>query len=154
VPAWEGAHQDHDAANVLGARLRDRCAVFEFAEYNFAGSQVNAGMFPADNGTERRTMLTPEECRWKESLLGIYRSERGNLAHCRAPCETLRPLAAYDYAVPPHPGRLFRERFHWVPLKHPRIDFEPSAAVRATLAAWIPRDAEAQREGATGDAAA
>jgi len=47
-----------------------------------------------------------------------------------------RPLPRYDYAAPPHPGRLFRERFQWVPLRHPRIDFTPSARVYGALGEW------------------
>ncbi len=136
VPAWEGAHQDHDVANFLGAQFKERCAVFEFAEYNFAGGKVQAGLFALPNGTERRLPLSVKERHWKANLLGVYRSERANLVHCRAAQESLRPLADYDYAAPPHPGRLFRERFHWVPFMHPRIDAESSDAIRAAIAAW------------------
>jgi hypothetical protein len=28
---------------------------------------------------------------------------------------------------------LFRERFHWVPFRHPRIDFDRSADILAAL---------------------
>ena len=133
VPAWEGAHQDHDVANFIGARFANALPVIEFAEYNFAGARVRANEFPFTDGTERHLFLSAAERRWKADLLAVYRSERANLAHCRVTQETLRPLAAYDYARPPHPGLLFRERFHWVPLNHPRIDFEPSSAVRIAL---------------------
>lgn len=139
VPAWEGAHQDHDVANVIGARFRTLCKVLEFAEYNFADGKVQAGTFALANGTEATLPLSVMELRWKANLLRVYRSERANLAHCRGAQEALRPLAAYDYTRPPHAGRLFRERFQWVPFAHPRIDFERSRAVRERLMEWLER---------------
>src|SRR5207253_8299692 len=42
VAAFEGGHQDHDAANALAARFCSRLPVQEFAAYNFAGGQVRA----------------------------------------------------------------------------------------------------------------
>ena len=92
--------------------------------------------FPQPNGTEEILTLTANDTRFKADLLSIYRSERLNLRYVRLERETLRPLARYDYGAPPHPGRLFRERFQWVPLRHPSLDFEPSATVRAALAEW------------------
>ncbi|HZT50946.1 MAG TPA: PIG-L family deacetylase [Stellaceae bacterium] len=133
VPAWEGGHQDHDVANFLAARLSPAVAVVEFAEYNFAGGTVRTQRFPFETGRETVLQLTAEEAARKRALLALYRSERGNLAHVGTAVESLRPLPPHDYTAPPHPGRLFRERFHWVPIPHPRIDFEPSAAVRAAL---------------------
>jgi LmbE family N-acetylglucosaminyl deacetylase len=133
VSAWEGGHQDHDVANFLAARFRDRMPVAEFAEYNFAGGRVRSQRFPQETGEETVLKLTPEEAATKRGLLALYCSEQDNLAHVGTEKESLRPLPAHDYAAPPHPGRLFRERFHWVPFPHPRIDFEPSERVRAAL---------------------
>ena len=133
VPAWEGGHQDHDVANFLAARLTGTLPVTEFAEYNFAGGAVRSHSFPAAQGNEQVLRLTPDEIAAKRRLLALYRSERGNLRHIRLEIETLRPMPRHDYAAPPHPGTLFRERFHWVPLRHPQIDFESSAAIRAAL---------------------
>jgi LmbE family N-acetylglucosaminyl deacetylase len=132
VPAWEGAHQDHDAANVLAARVAGALPIVEFAEYNFSVSRSQ--VFPRDTGAETVLRLTPEETAAKRALLALYASERGNLAHIRVEIESLRPLPRHDYAAPPHAGRLFCERFRWVPFPHPRIDFEPPAQVRAALA--------------------
>lgn len=133
VPAWEGAHQDHDAANFLAARFAQRLRVIEFAEYNFAGGAVRSQLFP-DEGDAIVLRLSPQEQERKRALLALYRSERGNLGHVGVAVESLRPLPRHDYAAPPHPGRLFCERFHWVPFRHPRVDFERPAALRAALA--------------------
>jgi N-acetylglucosamine malate deacetylase 1 len=136
APAWEGGHQDHDVTNFLSARFADRVPVREFAEYNYAGGGVRSQSFPHPNGTEEILTLTVEERRFKAGLISIYRSERLNLRYVRLERESLRPLARYDYGAAPHSGRLFCERFQWVPLRHPSVDFEPSGMVRATLAAW------------------
>jgi LmbE family N-acetylglucosaminyl deacetylase len=134
VPAWEGAHQDHDVANFLAARLD--LPVFEFAEYGFAGGIVRSNEFPDGGGAILR--LTAEEAEWKRALLALYASERGNLRHIRVEQEALRPLPRHDYARPPHEGKLFYQRFQWVPFRHPRIDFTQPHEVCAALVAAAP----------------
>jgi LmbE family N-acetylglucosaminyl deacetylase len=136
VPAFEGAHQDHDAANALAARVRDRLPVWEFAAYNYAGGQVRTNRFIDARGGVIELRLSRAEALLKRRALALYASERGNLAHIKTTEEAYRPLPRHDYAAPPHEGTLFRERFHWVPFRHPRIDFTPSAAVYAALGRW------------------
>jgi len=136
VTAFEGAHQDHDAANALAAGCRDRLPVWEFAAYNLAGGRVCSNRFPDARGGVIELRLSRDEARLKRRALALYTSERGNLAHIRVAEEACRPLPRHDYAAPPHPGRLFRERFQWVPLRHPRIDFTPSAEIYAALGRW------------------
>ena len=136
VPAWEGGPQDHDVANFLASRIADRVGVSEVAEYNYAGGVARSQRFPRETGAETVLRLTPEEAAAKRALLALYRSERGNLAHTGLEVESLRPLPRHDYAAPPHQGTLFRERFHWLPFRHPRIDFEPTRGVLASLAAF------------------
>jgi N-acetylglucosamine malate deacetylase 1 len=127
APAWEGAHQDHDVANWIAARLA--LPVVEFAEYSFAGGMVRSNEFADGAGA---IPLTPEEAAWKRDLLALYASERGNLRHIRAKQEALRPLRRHDYTRPPHEGTLFYQRFQWVPFRHPRIDFtRPDDVCRA-----------------------
>lgn len=144
VPAFEGAHQDHDAANALAARFRDRLPVWEFAAYNYVGGRVRSNRFPAagpDAAVELR--LGGEEKALKRTALSLYASERRNLGHIHLVAEVHRPLPRHDYAAPPHPGKLFRERFQWVPFRHPRIDFTPSADVYAALGRWSAAQATA-----------
>ena len=136
VPAFEGAHQDHDAANALADRFRERLAVFEFAAYNFAGGRVNTNRFPSERGSETAFTASAAEMAQKRRALACYVSERANLRHIRIEREVCRALPRHDYASPPHPGRLFRERFHWVPFRHPRIDFTRSAEVYAAIGRW------------------
>jgi LmbE family N-acetylglucosaminyl deacetylase len=136
VPAWEGAHQDHDAANFLASYFRARLTVLEFAEYNFAGGKLRAGEFPDEEESAGILELTAEEAAWKRRLLAVYASEQGNLRHVEVGREAFRPLGERDYGRPPHAGKLFWERFHWVPFRHPRIDFTKPAELRAALAAF------------------
>ncbi|HXQ39959.1 MAG TPA: PIG-L family deacetylase [Candidatus Udaeobacter sp.] len=136
TPAWEGAHQDHDATNFLAARFAGGLPVLEFAEYNYAGGKLRSGEFPPGGEAAGLLELTPEEISWKRRLLACYASERGNLAHIRLVSEAFRPLPAHDYGGSPHPGTLFWERYHWVPLRHPRIDFTRPGELRAALTAY------------------
>lgn len=134
VSAWEGAHQDHDAANFLASRFAARLPVSEYAEYNHAGGAARTQTFPRAAGGETVLRLAPAEQAAKRALLALYGSERGNLRHVGDSRESFRPLPRHDYAAPPHDGTLFCERFHWVPFRHPRIDFERHATLRAALA--------------------
>lgn len=143
VPAWEGAHQDHDVANFLGAQLAAEIPVTEFAEYNFHGRRVQSGRFADPDGSEQIVELTPQEAAWKQRLLAAYASERGNLAHIACASEAVRPLRCHDYTRRPLDAPLFYERFQWVPFRHPRIDFERPEQVCATLAAFEPAPAPA-----------
>ncbi len=136
VPAFEGAHQDHDAANALAAQFRDRLPVWEFAAYNNAGGKARSNRFLDARGGVVEIRLSRDEVALKRRALALYASERGNLGHTRLAEEAYRPLPRHDYAAPPHDGTLFRERFHWVPFRHPRIDFTPSAEIYAGLGQW------------------
>jgi len=136
VPAFEGGHQDHDAANALAAGFAGRLPVWEFAAYNFAGGRVNSNRFAATRGGEVALDATAAEAERKHRALGCYASERGNLRHVGAGHEAYRPLPDHDYGAKPHAGRLFRERFQWVPLRHPRVDFAPSSEVYRDIGAW------------------
>jgi hypothetical protein len=136
VPAFEGAHQDHDAANALAAMLLPGLRVWEFAAYNFAGGKVQANRFPSICGGEVSLAASAEEAARKRAALSIYASERGNLRHIGVREEAARPLPSHDYGKPPHPGRLFRERFHWVPFRHRRIDFLSSEQLYRELGAF------------------
>ncbi|MEQ8195343.1 MAG: PIG-L family deacetylase, partial [Rhodospirillales bacterium] len=102
APAYEGGHQDHDAANVLASTFGSSLNVYEFAEYNFSGASVQCNAFPEPDGREHVLFLTPAEQERKRALLACYRSERSNLAFARMEQECFRPLPEYDYAKPPH----------------------------------------------------
>jgi len=136
APAYEGAHQDHDAANCLAGAFAARVPVWEFAEYSNAGGRVLSQEFFAPNGSETMLDLSDAETAQKRAALALYASERGNLKHVGARREAFRPLAPYDYARPPHPGTLFYQRFQWVWPRHPRVDYARPEQISAALAAF------------------
>ena len=135
APAYEGGHQDHDVTSYLARRVAERCEVWEFSEYNFEAGRVRSQRFIGPSGGEREIRLDAEAAREKQALLALYASERGNLSCVRCQRECFRPLARYDYTRPPHPGRLFYQRFQWVPW-HPRIDHTRPEAVCRAIAAF------------------
>ena len=138
TPAYEGGHQDHDAANFLASTLRNFAEVWEFSEYNYLEGRVRSQEFVSRTGAERESVLSDEERQRKRQLLALYRSERGNLRHVRTEREVFRPLAGYDYSRPPHPGKLFYQRFQWVPY-HPRVDYcQPEEVCRAMISFTAP----------------
>jgi LmbE family N-acetylglucosaminyl deacetylase len=131
VPAYEGGHQDHDVANFLASLVAERLPVWEFSEYNHAGGIVRSNAFAPGTGEDGLLPLDRQEAARKRDILAIYASEHGNLRHIATRQEAFRPLARYDYSRPPHPGRLFYQRFQWVP-RHPRVDHcRPAEVCRA-----------------------
>jgi LmbE family N-acetylglucosaminyl deacetylase len=138
VPAFEGGNPDHDGANAVASRLAaEGISVLEFAEYNLAGGRPRSHRFPTANGTETVLELTAEEAATKRRCLALYASERGNLGYVATARECFRPLAAYDYARPPHEGRLWYARFQWVPFRHPQVDFTRPGDVYAAISAYL-----------------
>jgi len=151
APAYEGGNPDHDALNALGSLFTDRLSVLEFAEYNFFGGRARSQQFPYPRGDEQTIVLSPEERERKSGLLRHYASERGNLNYVGVEQESFRPLAAYDYSRPPHPGVLWYARFQWVPLRHPRVDFTRPEEVSRAICAYLNEAAgqeKSPREGA------
>jgi len=128
TPAYEGGHQDHDVTNFLASTFRSMLPLWEFSEYNFAGGRARSQEFFSPNGSEKTILLTEEEQRRKRATLGLYRSERANLRHIWIEKEVFRPLAEYDYSQPPHSGKLFYQRFQWMPF-HPQVDSTKPEAV-------------------------
>jgi LmbE family N-acetylglucosaminyl deacetylase len=137
VPAYEGGNPDHDALNGLCQLLASDVGVIEFAEYNFFGGRTRAQEFPFPNGKEQTVALTGPERTRKRALLRLYASERGNLKAIGVERECFRPLGAYDYSRPPHPGVLWYARFQWVPFRHPRVDFTSPEEVCRSIAAYL-----------------
>ena len=135
APAYEGGHQDHDVTNFVASLFRSEIAVLEFSEYNVARG-VRSNHFPSETGQETILWLDAAEAAWKKKLIAHYRSERGNLRHIRFVREVLRPLPLHHYGRPPHPGRLFYQRFQWIPIRHPRVDFTSPAEVAEAMGAF------------------
>jgi LmbE family N-acetylglucosaminyl deacetylase len=137
VPAYEGGNPDHDGLNALASTLKDQ-AVFEFSEYHLFGGP-HSNRFIEKKGKEIVHRLTPEEKRMKQEALALYASEKGNLTGIACNEEQFRPLSAYDYSKRPHTGKLWYERFQWVPFKPPRVDYTKAEEVSAAIGAFLRR---------------
>lgn len=140
APAYEGGHADHDLTNFLAATFRRQLSVWEFSEYNYAGGRVRSQEFPATNGSEQALTLTLDEREQKRRFLRVYQSEQKNLGHIQTEQEMFRPLATYDYSRAPHAGKLFYQRFQWVPFRHPRVDFTTPEEVCAAIRQFEPNN--------------
>lgn len=122
--AWEGGHQDHDAAQLVAAALArergvlDRC--FELPLYN--GRGVPGGLFrvfaPLPGRWERRGLSLAQSLRiaflgWRYrsqrcSWIGLFPEAFLKLALLRR--ESFRPVDPARFRERPHSGRLFYER--------------------------------------------
>lgn len=137
IPAYEGGNADHDGLNGLCGTLRSSLPpILEFAEYNYADGKAHSQSFPSKNGGEAFLLLTAEEQTLKQKALALYKSEKQNLNYIQTHHETLRPLAAHDYSKPPHEGTAWYARFHWVPFRHPRVDFTKPEDVCEAISAF------------------
>ncbi len=137
VPAYEGGNPDHDGLNAVASTFRSRLSVLEFAEYNYFGRKVRSQSFISSDETVRVITLATDERIAKRRALEIYASEKDNLFYVEREQESYRPLAHYNYALPPHQGRLWYMRFQWVPFRHPRVDYTHSTEVSAAITEFL-----------------
>lgn len=114
--AYEGGHPDHDTCNFLASVMvrRRGLPVFEMALYHRSddGSSVHQE-FRLPNEREIIVEPTPEELDRKHRMLAAYVSQHLTLDFFTSDVERFRPLVAYDYSHPPHPGTLNYEAWQW-----------------------------------------
>ena len=130
TPAFEGGHPDHDAANLLVARLarRHNLPVWEYALYGSWCGGILRQRFPG--GLHLRRITSPRLLRRKRRALAGYISQREVLRDFDPAIESLRPLPHHDYRRPPRPGPLVYERWGF-PLN--------AEEVAAAFATWLDR---------------
>jgi len=119
---YEGGHPDHDAtafavhaACALLARRGQRPpSLLEMTSYHAGdGGLVTAGFLPWP-GSEVTTLVLDAQARArKRELVACFATQRAVLAQFPIEVERFRPAPAYDFARPPHAGRLFYEHFDW-----------------------------------------
>lgn len=112
--AYEGGHPDHDA--VALAVHRAGAQPLEFAGYHAAPQGgLTAGTFLAgDSQAERRITLCSQDLARKRAMLACFDTQREMLAQFDPTIERFRPAPAYDFARPPHAGRLLYEEWGWM----------------------------------------
>ena len=107
--AWEGGHPDHDAVNLVAARVCAGLAVHEFSLYRRQRGVVVKAAFPSEAQPFDSGKLDAEALRLRRVLaranasqlpellvLGAVAALRGTLAR-----EPVRTLPAHDYLRPP-----------------------------------------------------
>lgn len=118
---YEGGHPDHDAtafavhqaAILLRQADGTAPAILEMAGYH-AGPQglVTYSFLP--NGDVGLTIYLDDARRaLKRRMLACHVSQSRTLAQFGVQVERYRLAPRYDFAAPPHPGRLWYEQFDW-----------------------------------------
>jgi LmbE family N-acetylglucosaminyl deacetylase len=97
APAFEGGHPDHDAANLLAARLSRRLGLeaWEYALYTTRAGAMVRQHFP--EAPEWSVTLRGSPAAAKQAALALYASQRATLAPFDAHREALRPLPRHNY---------------------------------------------------------
>lgn len=123
VHAYEGGHPDHDSAAFVAhaacALLRRRGSkvplVVEMTSYHAAGGRLTIGQFvPGSGPPEVVVRLSNKERARKSEMIACFGSQTPVLANFGVDVERFRLSPRYDFARPPHPGRLHYERLEWI----------------------------------------
>ncbi|HYO81072.1 MAG TPA: PIG-L family deacetylase [Bryobacteraceae bacterium] len=111
---YEGGHPDHDAC---AAAVRLACGsavpVWEFACYHNRGGSICTNEFLPGTDQGQTVELKGLEKLQKMRMLECFRTQRETLSSFGTTCERFRPAPDYDFAAPPHPGKLYYEQFDW-----------------------------------------
>ena len=119
---YEGGHPDHDACafavhaamRLLGkAAPRIAEATFYHARQGEGGQGIETGVFLPGGPPEMRCVLSAEEARGKQERLACFVSQAETLGLFGTREERFRLAPRYDFARPPHLGRLYYEQFSW-----------------------------------------
>ena len=115
---YEGGHPDHDATAWAVHRASRLClqppAIIEFAGYHAApAGGIVTGTFLSGGPQASVITLSPAERAAKQRMLDCFATQRATLAAFGTAHEAFRPAPAYDFAAPPHEGRLYYEHFDW-----------------------------------------
>lgn len=116
VPAYEGGHPDHDAACFIGSIVGRRTGVpiWESPLYHRGPEGAPAVQtFPSFSGQEVEFRIQGEALARKARMSGIYKSQNLVLDQFHPERETFRPIAGYDFTVPPLPWKLNYEVWQW-----------------------------------------
>ena len=111
--AYEGGHPDHDATCAAVHRAAAGREIVEFPAYHAAadGTLVTGQFLPGPAPTV--ITLTPDERRQKQAMAACFTTQQAFLTRFGFAHERFRAAPAYDFAQPPHPGRLNYEYWGW-----------------------------------------
>ncbi|MFN0105553.1 MAG: PIG-L deacetylase family protein [Bryobacteraceae bacterium] len=104
--AYEGGHPDHDAVALALAGLPN---VWEFPLYHAHGAAFVPHSF-LDGPPETVVELDDTRQRVKRFWLDSFPSQQRVIGMFPIDRELFRPMRAYDFTRPPHPGELYYEQ--------------------------------------------
>lgn len=120
---YEGGHPDHDAtafAVYSACRLLEERGIappvlVEFTSYHAReDGHISAARFiPFDGRSDTTVVLTEHASLLKRRMLDCFKTQKAVLGTFPAGVERFRVAPAYDFTLPPHPGRLYYEYFSW-----------------------------------------
>ena len=114
--AYEGGHPDHDACCFVASAVAMRCGLpaWEMPLYrrDAEGNIVQQQFIHSGEGEVTIEASTAEQQR-KQRMLLAYRTQHDIVSAFDSSIERLRPLHDYDFARPPHEGRLNYEQWGW-----------------------------------------
>ena len=118
--AYEGGHPDHDTAALvarIAVELAHRANETELLEiplyHAHAGECVKCEFLPGEPCPELTIQLTTEERARKQAMMACYSSQARVLQDFPLEKERLRRAPEYDFAKPPHAGKLWYECLQW-----------------------------------------
>jgi LmbE family N-acetylglucosaminyl deacetylase len=119
--AYEGGHPDHDATAFAvrhaGVLIADaggtEPVVLEMAGYHAGEGRLVTHDFLPGGDAGLTIELGEAQQALKRNMLACHVSQSRTLAQFGVEVERYRPTPLYDFAAPPHPGRLWYEQFDW-----------------------------------------
>ncbi len=126
--SYEGGHPDHDSAALVAYLAIKTCEnsrepapeLLEMTSYHarddgkcFIGEFLPESAAQTSSPPELILQLSPEESARKQCMMDCYQSQERVLQNFQVGSERLRLAPAYDFAKPPHPGKLWYECMGW-----------------------------------------
>jgi LmbE family N-acetylglucosaminyl deacetylase len=116
--SYEGGHPDHDSAAVVAAiaisSLETSHFLLEMTSYHAREGRCVTGEFlNSDPTSELCFELSSGDRDRKRRMMDAYASQRLVLENFPIDCERLRLAPEYNFAEPPHSGKLWYECMGW-----------------------------------------
>lgn len=115
--AYEGGHPDHDTASFAVSLVRHRCAAFQLLDFPLYHAdddgEMIASCFLESEENAETVAFTGEERNGKRAMLSKFCTQQEMIERFPMEREIFRIAPVYDFARPPHPGRLLYERWGW-----------------------------------------
>jgi LmbE family N-acetylglucosaminyl deacetylase len=119
---YEGGHPDHDATafavhaacELLKSQNEPAPFIVEGSFYHGKGGQMNLLEFvPSNDCRVMLIHLNQQEQKLKQKMIDCFQTQKNILRLFPIDLEKFRFAPHYEFATPPHQGKLFYENFDW-----------------------------------------